>query len=131
MTGSLNRKFGWLWLLLAPLMGMYITLQFQNVEGYGTAAVRTANRLFHAHVGILAFFNILYGKSIDGTGLAENTKKLGGYLAVVGTVLVSVSFLALLVQALQPIGFPSRILGFISILVAVLIMAVGELQTKK
>ncbi len=127
-AGDLNKKFGWLWILIAPLMGIYVTLQFQNVEGYGQAAVRSANRLFHAHSGLLAIINILYGYGIDETALADNSKKLGAYLAVAGAILVSLSFFALMVPSLGSIGFPSRVLGFISLFVAILILAAGMLK---
>jgi len=128
MSGNLNKRFGWLWIVIAPLMGMYITFQFQNVQGYGDSFIRTGNRLFHAHAGILAIFNILYGYAIDEVKAAENSKKLGSYLAIAGTILVSLSFFALLVNALGPIGSPSRILGFISILVSVLILISAQMK---
>jgi hypothetical protein len=94
-VGDFNKKFGWLWILIAPLMGIYISFQFQNVEGYAQGFARTGNRLFHAHAGILSVINILYGYGIDEVGLAENAKKLGAYLAIVGTLFVSLSFMIL------------------------------------
>jgi hypothetical protein len=127
-AGDLNKKFGWLWIIFAPLVGIYITLQFQNVEGYSQGFARTGNRLFHAHSGILAIVNIIYGYGIDETALAENSKKLGGYLAVVGAILVSISFMGSLVPILGAVSFPSRVLGFISLFVAILILAVGQLK---
>ncbi len=30
-TGDLNKKFGWIWLLIGPLLGMYITNQFHSL----------------------------------------------------------------------------------------------------
>lgn len=36
--GNLNKKFGWLWLLIAPLMGMLISSQF-NTKGVGYASI--------------------------------------------------------------------------------------------
>jgi hypothetical protein len=127
-VGDLNKKFGWLWILIAPLMGIYISFQFQNVEGYAQGFARTGNRLFHAHAGILSVINILYGYGIDEVGLAENAKKLGAYLAIVGTLFVSLSFMGSIVSALGAISFPIRIIGFISLFVAILILASGMLK---
>jgi hypothetical protein len=122
-VGDLNKKFG-----IAPLFGMFMTFQFQNVEGYAQSFARTGNRLIHAHTGLLSFLNIMYGYGIDEVTLADNTKKLGGGLAVIGTLLVSISFFATIVPALGSVGFSSRILGFISLFVAILVLAVGFLK---
>jgi hypothetical protein len=127
-VGDLNKKFGWFWIIFAPLLGIYITFQFRNIEGYAQGFARTGNRLFHAHSGILAIVNIIYGYGINEAVLADNSKKLGSYLAIVGTVLVSISFMGSLIPSLGAVGFPSRILGFISLFVAVLILAVGQLK---
>jgi hypothetical protein len=99
-----------------------------NVEEYAQGFARTGNRLFHAHAGILSIINILYGYGIDEVGLADNAKKLGAYLAIVGTLFVSLSFMGSIVSALGAISFPIRILGFISLFVAILILASGMLK---
>lgn len=144
-VGDLNKKFGWVWLLLTPLMGMFITFQFGK-EGYGArfqdvtiagetlraymgeSFARSINRLFHAHSGLLAVFNILFGMSIDEAALVDNTKKLGGILAIAGTVLVSLSFGLFAVRALSVLAFPFRIIGSISVIAAIAILAIGMLK---
>lgn len=133
--GDINKKFGWLWLLMAPVMGMVITSSFRG-GGYayildGGAGVadtfqRFGNRTFHVHVGIFAFLNILYGTSIDETKLGEGTKKLGAYLAVLGAILVSLSFFGSIMPSVSAIGFQSRVIGFISLLAAIVIVLVGK-----
>jgi hypothetical protein len=137
-VGDLNKKFGWLWIILGPTFGMIITFQFQKVEGYayfleGGAGVadtfqRMGNRLVHAHTGLLSFLSILYGYGIDEVPLGEGVKKLGSYLTVVGVILVSISFFAIIAPVLGTIGGPSRTLGFLAILIAILILASGQLK---
>jgi hypothetical protein len=133
--GGINKKFGWLWLLIAPVMGMVITSSFQG-GGYayileGGAGVadtfqRMGNRMFHVHVGILALLNIIYGTAIDETKLGEGTKRLGAYLAVVGAILVSLSFFVSIMPSISTIGFPSRVIGFVALLSAILIVLAGK-----
>lgn len=145
--GDLNKKFGWLWLLIAPLIGLYITAQFSSrgsdyssvlneitIAGedltlyMGEAFPRIANRLLHVHIGLLAFINILYGMSIDNVPLTEKTKKSGSILAVIGAILVSLAFFFLQVEPLSELGFPLRIIGGIGLVVSILILVVGELK---
>lgn len=145
--GDLNKKFGWIWLLIGPLMGMYITGQFnslgpayasvmkeitiagQNQSLYmGEPVIRTANRLLHVHGALLAFLNIVYGFSIDSVPLSDKTKKLGSILAVAGAVLVTLGFYFLQVASLREFGFPLRVLGGIGLVVAIVIIAFGELK---
>jgi len=147
--GDLNKKFGWIWLLIAPLLGILITAMLnsrgaeyssvmrevtiagQNLTLYmGEAFPRVANRLLHVHSGLLAFLNILYGLSIDNVPLTEKTKRLGSILAIAGAVLVTFGFYSIQVMSLSSLGFPLRVLGGISIVVAVLILAVGEIKKK-
>lgn len=145
--GDLNKKFGWIWLLIAPLLGILITAMFnsrgaeyssvmnevtiagQNVTLYmGEAFPRVANRLLHVHSGLVAFLNILYGLSIDNVPLTEKTKRLGSILAVAGAVLVTFGLYSIQVMSLSSLSFPLRVLGGISIVLAVLILAVGEIK---
>lgn len=146
-AGDLNKKFGWIWLLIGPLMGLYITSRIaglgaaysaatrevmiagQNVTLYlGEPGVRVANRLLHVHSGLLAILNIVYGLSIDNANLSDKTRRLGSILAVVGTILVTLAFYFLLVSSLRPLALPSRVLGGISLLVAIVIIAVGHIK---
>ncbi len=120
--GDLNKKFGWLWLIITPLMGMYMSLQFKTAAetGYATfdfskgllvgeSFAKLLNKVFHVHSGLLAFLNILYGGAIAEVQLAENTKKLGSYSAVLGAFLVSISLAPISPDAIRD---PTRILGF-------------------
>ncbi len=145
--GDLNKKFGWIWLLIGPLMGIYITNQFhslgaayaavmkeitisgQSVSLYmGEPSIRTANRLLHVHGALLAFLNIFYGLNIDSVKLSDNTKRLGSILAVAGAILVTLGFYFLQVMSLSSLGFPFRVLGGISLVVAIVIIAVGQVK---
>ena len=145
--GDLNKKFGWIWLLIGPLMGLYITSQMsslgaayfaatreatiagQNVTLYmGEPGIRVANRLLHVHSALLAILNIVYGFSIDSVKLSDKTKRLGSILAVVGAILVTLSFYFLLVGSLRAFSVPFRAIGGISLGVAVVIIALGQLK---
>lgn len=145
--GNLNKKFGWLWLLIAPLMGMVISSQF-NTKGVEYASImnevtiagqsltlymgesfpRVLNRYIHVHGGLLAFLNILYGLSIDDVPLSDNTKKLGSILAVIGAIFVTLSFFVLMTTSLSSISLPLRALGGLGLVVSILILVVGELK---
>lgn len=145
--GDLNKKFGWLWLLIGPLMGLYITSQFsslgaayaaatrevsiagQNLTLYmGETGIRGANRLLHVHSALLAFLNIFYGLNIDSALLSDRTKRLGSVLAVAGAILVTTGFYFNQVMPLRELGLPLRILGGISVVVAIVIMAAGQFK---
>ena len=145
--GDLNKKFGWVWLLIGPLMGLYITSQFnslgaaygaimreitiagQNVTLYmGEPGIRTANRLLHVHSGLLSIVNIVYGMSIDSVPLTEKTKKLGSILAVVGAILLTLAFYFLQVASLRDLGLPFRVLGGAGLIAAIVILASGEFK---
>ena len=147
--GDLNKKFGWIWLLIGPLMGLYITSRMtgmgaaynaatrevmiagQNVTLYlGEPGIRVANRLLHVHSGLLAILNIVYGFSIDSVNLSDKTKRLGSILAVAGAILVTFSFYFLQIASLRALGVPFRVLGGISLVVAIVIIAVGQLKKK-
>ena len=147
--GDLNKKFGWIWLLIAPLMGLYITSRMtgmgsaynamtrevtiagQNVTMYmGEPGIRVVNRLLHVHSGLLAILNIVYGLSIDNVNLSDKTKKLGSILAVMGAILVTFAFYFLQIISLRALSVPFRILGGISLLVAIVIIIVGQLKSK-
>jgi len=145
--GDLNKKFGWIWLLIGPLMGLYITGQMtslgaayaaatrevtiagQNVTLYmGEPGIRIANRLLHVHSGLLAILNIVYGLSIDSANLSDKTKWLGSILAVAGAILVTFAFYFIQVTSLRVVALPFRILGGISLGVAIVIIAVGQVK---
>jgi hypothetical protein len=145
--GDLNKKFGWIWLLIGPLMGLYITSQMtslgaayfaatreamiagQNVTLYvGEPGIRVANRLLHVHSALLAILNIVYGLSIDSVNLSDKTKRLGSILAVVGAILVTLAFYFLQVTSVSALSVPFRIIGGIGLGVAIVIMAVGQLK---
>ncbi len=145
--GDLNKKFGWIWLLIGPLMGLYITNQFHSLGAayaaatrevsiagqsltlyMGEGALRTPNRLLHVHSALLAFLNIFYGLNIDSVKLSDNTKRLGSILAVAGAILVTLGFYFLQVMSLSSLGFPFRVLGGISLVVAIVIIAAGQFK---
>lgn len=145
--GDLNKKFGWIWLLIGPLMGLYITSRMtslgatyaaatkevtiagQNVTLYmGEPGIRLANRLLHVHSALLAILNIVYGLSIDSVNLSDKTKRLGSVLAVAGAILVTFAFYSLEIVSLRSLAVPLRVVGGISLLVAIVIIAVGQLK---
>ena len=127
-TGDWNKKFGWVWLLIGPLMGLYIMGQFSSLGAAYTEALRTPNRLLHAHGALLAFLNIFYGLSIDSVPLSDKTRKLGSVLAIVGAVLVTAGFYVLQVTPLRDLSFPLRVLGGAGVVVSILIMAFGQFK---
>ena len=144
--GDWNKKFGWIWLLIGPLMGLYMTGQFrvdpaytalreqvmiagQNLTLYmGEGTLRASNRLLHAHSALLALLNIVYGMSIDNVPLLDKTKKLGSILAIAGAILVTLASFVSQVALLSDLGFPFRVLGGTSVVVAIIMLAVGELK---
>jgi len=126
--GDLNKKFGWIWLLIGPLMGLYIMSQFSSLGAAYTEALRTPNRLLHAHGALLAFLNIFYGLSIDSVLLSDKTKRLGSILAVAGAILVTLGFYFLQVASLRDLNYPFRILGGAGLIVAIVILAFGEFK---
>jgi hypothetical protein len=145
--GDLNKKFGWIWLLIGPLMGLYITSRMtslgaaytvatkqvmiggQNVTLYmGEPGIRVANRLLHVHSALLAILNIVYGFSIDSVNLSDKTKRLGSVLAVVGAILVTFAFYSLQLVSLRFLAVPLRVLGGISLFVAIVIIAIGQFK---
>ena len=129
-AGDLNKKFGWIWVIIGPLMGMFMIFKFQEAaaqgifQEYAASMTRTGYRHLHTHSALLAFFNILYGYGLDEIGLADNTKKLGSYLAIAGAILVPLSFV------IGSISDIARLLGFISLVVAILVMAAGQITKK-
>lgn len=147
-AGDLNKKFGWIWLLIGPILGMYIggqlnspgaaayasvmekvTIPGQDLTLYmGETGIRMANRLLHVHSALLAFTNIFYGFSIDSVPLSERTKRLGSVLAVVGAILATVGFYFLQVMSFQGFGFPLRVLGGISMVAAIVILVFGQFK---
>src|SRR5574341_1548078 len=145
--GKWNKSFGWMWLLIGPLMGLYITNQFHSLGAayaavmkevtvagqtltlyMGEGPLRAPNRLLHVHSALLAFMNIMYGMSIDSVALSDKTKKLGGVLAIAGAILVTIGFYSLQVMSLSSLGFPLRVLGGISVVAAIIVLAVGEFK---
>ncbi len=133
--------------MIGPLLGMYIgsqlnslgaayaavmeevTVAGQNLTLYmGEGPLRGPHRLLHAHGALLAFLNIVYGLSIDNVALSDKSKKLGSILAVVGAVLVTLGFYFLQVMPLNAFGFPFRVVGGISLVVAIVIIAFGQLK---
>ncbi len=101
----------------------------QNVTLYmGEPGVRLANRLLHVHSALLAILNIVYGLSIDSVNLSDKTKRLGSVLAVAGAILVTFAFYSLQIVSLRSVAVPLRVLGGISLFVAIMIIAVGQLK---
>ena len=108
-VGDLNKKFGWIWLLV--LLPLSLILGMQTF----------LNRPFHAHGGLLAFLNIFYGLSIDAVPISDKIKRIGSVLAILGTILVTIGFYSPQVESLPFFGGP-LILG------AIVIMAYGQLK---
>jgi hypothetical protein len=103
-----------------------VTVAGQNVTLYlGEPGVRLANRL---HNALLAILNIVYGLSIDTVNLSDKTKRLGNVLAVAGAILVTFAFYSLEIVYLRSVAVPLRVLGGISLFVAIVIIAVGQLK---
>lgn len=94
----------------------------------GETGIRGANRLLHVHSALLAFMNIFYGMNIDSVLLSNKTKILGSVLAVVGTILLTLSFYFLHVASLGEFTLSFRILGGLSAAMAIAIMAFGQFK---
>lgn len=66
--------------------------------------------------------------SIDSVPLSDRTKRLGSVLAVAGAILVTTGFYFNQVMPLRELSSPLRILGGISVVVAIVIMAAGQFK---
>lgn len=66
--------------------------------------------------------------SIDSVSLSDRTKRLGSVLAVAGAILVTIGFYFNQVMPLRELGLPLRVLGGISVVVAIVVMAAGQFK---
>ena len=117
-AGDLNKTFGWIWLLILLPISLLLGMNM-NVS-----ALIVANRPLHAHSGLLAFLNILYGLSIDAVPISDKIKRIGSMLAILGTILVTIGFYSFQFESILFFGVPL-------ILVAIGIMAYGQLKKMK
>lgn len=125
--GDLNKKFGWTWVLLTLIVGVFITIKAAD-EAWLRSMTRAYFRSGHAHMGLLAFLNLLYGLYIDNVPLAENVKRLGSILAVVGAIFTPLGiFAGALLKEPLLIG-AGKGLGGAALIVAVAILAYGQLK---
>lgn len=114
-AGDMNKGFGWIWLLI------WLPLSLLLGIGMNMSGLNVVNRPLHVHSGLLAFFNIFYGLSIDAVLISDKTKLMGSMLAILGTVLVTIGFYSFQVEWLIFFGVPL-------ILAAIVIMVYGQLK---
>ncbi len=127
VDGSLNKKFGWSWLVLTAFaLGLYVSSNIESWAKMGDQARMTKTMFRHAHTmgSMGAFINILIGMSIKEVGLGEGLKKAASYLAVGGTALFTLGWLGILYDVPPAV----MALGAILLGVSVAIMAYGYLK---
>jgi uncharacterized membrane protein len=130
--GDLNKKFGWILLLIFLLFGIYL--------GFKTGAARTADdmtwltsrarkafMITHTHGTALAFLNIFYGMAIDGTALSDRLKRTGSYFAIIGAIVMPTALLLWAYWASAKPYMLANISGVFTI-IAVLILVYGFYQ---
>lgn len=77
-AGDLNKGFGWIWLLIWLPISLLLGI------GMNMSGLNVVNRPLHVHSGLLAFFNIFYGVSIDAVPISDKTKLMGSLIAILG-----------------------------------------------
>lgn len=130
--GNLNRRFGWLWLLLFMSIGLIIEIRLIIDPVYaanysGTAGIGQMRSLFraaHGHGNLLAVVNILYGLYIDTANLPNGLKRAGSVAAVVGAILQPIGLFG--AAFLEPVG-ALALIGGLLIILAVAIISWGHL----
>ncbi len=144
VTGRKNLAFGWMWLALGMLFGFFLDLkmrdpnwagnQFEGTNWLNHAATaaysfpRVAWRTAHAHWGILALVNILYGILVDQLAFSSFTKNLGSLLCIFGTVLFSGGLFA---AGFNPSLAVIALGGFICVGLACMIQVAGWMAAVK
>lgn len=125
--GSINIKFGWVWLFLGILLAMILGLYaFQSdwLGGY-TSLTRRFIRLGHIAFIATALVNILYGLSIDTIKLSHRIKSIGSYSMIIAALTMpTICILAAINQFFQTIFF----IPALAFVLAIFIMALGQLK---
>lgn len=127
LIGRKNITFGWLWLLLFILLGVFLEIKLSDPH-WGVQGTRVLRKLLkdaHAHGIGLAIINIIYGFSIDGANLADGIKNQGAWLAILGGALFPVSMLLTIVS--PPLFFGTFIAAFF-LFIALWIIIVGYIR---
>lgn len=143
-VGRKNLAFGWTWLILAMVYGLFMQIKMRDPNWAGNpfelmnwvnhAAVaaysypRGTWRMGHSHWGILAIVNILYGMLIDRIGMSRLAKQAGSVLCIAGTALFSAGlFGAGFVPSVAILALP----GFLCISLACVIQVAGWMTEVK
>lgn len=98
VDGSLNKKFGWTWLLFTGfVLGLYVIYNIRAWAEMGepARAIRTMFRHAHTMGSMAAFINILIGMNLGEVKLGESAGKAASYLAVAGAVLFTLGWLVI------------------------------------
>jgi uncharacterized membrane protein (DUF2068 family) len=129
-VGDLNKKVGWLLLLLFMLGGFafgqrsWVARMAQDVL-WLQSQERKSFFMVHSHGIGLAILNILYGLYIDEVSLSNRMKKIGSYLAVAGAIFMPLTILAW-GQAMGP--YRATVFGAVLEVIAVFILVYGLFQ---
>lgn len=131
-VGDLNKKFGWVLLLVFLSFGIYLgfktgAARTEEDMVWLTSRTRKAFMIAHTHGTALAFLNIFYGMAIDGIALSDRLKRIGSYFAIIGAIVMPT---ALILWAYWASAKPymSAIISGVFTIIAVLILVYGLLS---
>ena len=113
--GDINKKFGWVWLFLFMVFGLFLEIKLGDPKWASQpfAMPRDAFRAAHVHANLLAVLNLLYGVYIAEAALSDSMKKLGSYSILAGAIIQPIGIIAI-GFALPP--FLSMIGGILAII---------------
>ncbi|MBI2841058.1 MAG: hypothetical protein HYX75_22285 [Acidobacteria bacterium] len=140
-VGRKNVAFGWSWLALGLLFGFFLEIKLRDQNWAGNpfelftwvnhASVAAYSyprgiwRIAHAHWGVFAIVNILYGMLIDSVNLSPLAKKAGSILCIGGTLLFTGGlFAAGFNESLMVVAMA----GFVVVGLAVILQVAGWLS---
>ncbi|MFH1621908.1 MAG: hypothetical protein ABIA97_02165 [Candidatus Omnitrophota bacterium] len=127
--GSLNIKFGWIWLLIgiieAAFIGMY-AFKSDWLGGY-TSLARRFIRLSHIAFMALSIVNIIYGLYLPLVQIPNKIKKVGSYSMILAAISMPLICILSAFQIKFQALFFMPVLFFI---IAVVIMIIGQSRSK-
>ncbi len=123
-AGNLNIVFGWCWLNLGIIMGLTIGMWAEGETWLGgyTSVPRRLLRLSHIAFIALSMINILYGLTIERSGISGQLVTAGSWAMVAGAVGIPV--VSMLAAFHRPIKYVFP-LPALAVLFATLAMALA------
>jgi hypothetical protein len=131
-VGDINKKIGWIFLLIFLFFGFYLGQRYFIARAAGniewlSSWERKSFMMTHTHGLGLGLINILYGMTIDGVTLSDRLKRSGSYLAVAGTLLMPITIITG-GQGITP--YRASAVGGMLVIIAVVILVYGLFQKK-